>query len=103
MTCARAGYSLETRCHLGRVIEFDTQSRFGWRGDIRHHPLSVMINKVLGAGGLWPDPHNPGNDTGSTWVTVPDAREQLDCQVGPSFRSVTQMSHAVAGLLQVDV
>ncbi|KAH7104063.1 Alpha/Beta hydrolase protein [Auriculariales sp. MPI-PUGE-AT-0066] len=77
-TCARLGFSLETRCHLGRVIEFDTARRYGWRKDIRHHPMNIVLDKVLGAGGLWPDVGDSGENA-TVWRDIPLSRTQEDC------------------------
>lgn len=45
--CASAGYALETRCHLGRSVVFDTVNKFGWRVDVRKHPIREVILNVL--------------------------------------------------------
>jgi lipase ATG15 len=74
--CAQGGYALETRCHLGKTIVFDTVGRLGWRVDVRKHVIRDIINKVLefqgedGEGFEWED----GRE-------VPKAREETDCVV----------------------
>ncbi|RDB22165.1 putative lipase ATG15 [Hypsizygus marmoreus] len=45
--CAQAGYALETRCHLGKSIVFDTVGRLGWKVDVRRHVIREVIRKVL--------------------------------------------------------
>ncbi|KAA1471211.1 alpha/beta-hydrolase [Dentipellis sp. KUC8613] len=45
--CASAGYALETRCHLGKSIIFDTVGKLNWRVDVRKHPIREVILKVL--------------------------------------------------------
>ena len=53
--CTHAGYALETRCHLGKSIVFDTVGRLGWAVDVRHHPIKEVVTKVLGADIGWGD------------------------------------------------
>ncbi|KZT09639.1 alpha/beta-hydrolase [Laetiporus sulphureus 93-53] len=73
--CAQAGYALETRCHLGKTIVFDTVGKLGWRVDVRTHTIKEVITKVLEAQveGGW--------DTSDDGVAldVPIAREEVDC------------------------
>lgn len=45
--CAAAGYALETRCHLGKSIVYDTVSKYDWSVDIRKHPIREVILKVI--------------------------------------------------------
>ncbi|KAF9053911.1 alpha/beta-hydrolase [Hymenopellis radicata] len=66
--CAQGGYALETRCHLGKSIVFDTVNRLGWRVDIRNHVIKNVILKVLEAGIDWEEDRE-----------VPIAREEEDC------------------------
>jgi len=51
--CTHAGYALETRCHLGKSIIYDTVSRFNWRVDVRRHVIKEVITKVLDEEGEW--------------------------------------------------
>ncbi|PLW50193.1 hypothetical protein PCASD_01901 [Puccinia coronata f. sp. avenae] len=46
-SCSVAGYALETRCHLGKSIVFDTVGKLKWAQDIRTHPIQTVIEKVL--------------------------------------------------------
>ncbi|KAJ7510028.1 alpha/beta-hydrolase [Mycena galericulata] len=67
--CAQGGYALETRCHLGKSIIFDTVNKLGWRVDLRKHTIRNVITEVLEADGIeWEEGR-----------TVPLAREELDC------------------------
>jgi len=52
--CTHAGYALETRCHLGKSVVFDTVERLGWSVDVRHHVIKEVVTKVLGAD-VWRD------------------------------------------------
>lgn len=60
------------RCHLGKVIEYDTVSNLSWAVDIRTHTILTVIEKVLG------EPWAPAIDVGRE---VPEARIQDDCVV----------------------
>ncbi|KAF4615243.1 hypothetical protein D9613_002632 [Agrocybe pediades] len=54
--CAQAGYALETRCHLGKSIVFDSVHKLGWGVDVRKHVIRQVITKVLEADGVcWGD------------------------------------------------
>ncbi|KAJ8494972.1 hypothetical protein ONZ51_g1967 [Trametes cubensis] len=46
-TCALAGIALETRCHLGQVIRYDTVSKLGWSANVVHHGIQALIDGVL--------------------------------------------------------
>ncbi|KAJ6599446.1 Alpha/Beta hydrolase protein [Mycena sp. CBHHK59/15] len=46
-TCALGGYALETRCHLGQRILYDTVSHRGWGVDARQHGIQFIIDKLL--------------------------------------------------------
>ncbi|EKM82470.1 hypothetical protein AGABI1DRAFT_34300 [Agaricus bisporus var. burnettii JB137-S8] len=45
--CAHAGYALETKCHLGKSIVFDTVGKLGWHVDVRTHVIKVVIKRLL--------------------------------------------------------
>lgn len=80
--CAQAGYALETRCHLGRSIVFDTVGRLGWRVDVRKHVIKEVIEGVL-----------EYEEEGERWEweegrEVPAAREEIGCEVGLFFFSL---------------
>jgi hypothetical protein len=45
--CASVGYALETRCHLGKSIIFDTAGKMGWRVSLQKHPIKNLILDVL--------------------------------------------------------
>ncbi|KAJ6502398.1 alpha/beta-hydrolase [Mycena sanguinolenta] len=67
--CFQAGYALETRCHLGKSIIFDTINKLGWRVDVRKHPIKEIITKVIEAEDVeWEEGRN-----------VPLARADPDC------------------------
>ncbi|EIW83926.1 alpha beta-hydrolase [Coniophora puteana RWD-64-598 SS2] len=69
-SCALGGYALETGCHLGKSIVYDTVSQYGWSVDIRTHGVVNVIDKVLG------EPWKPSEDMGRH---VPEAAFEKDC------------------------
>lgn len=79
--CAQGGYALETRCHLGRSIVFDTVNKLGWKVDVRKHVIRDVITKVLEAEDIeWED----GRE-------VPLARAEEDCVVSVSALTQNQV------------
>ena len=70
--CAQAGYALETRCHLGKSIVYDTVGRLGWRVDIRKHVIKEVITHVIEA-----EPEGGWDDNRE----VPVAKAEEDCLV----------------------
>ena len=60
--CAQAGYALETRCHLGKSIVYDTVGKLGWKVDIRKHVIKEVITHVIEADveGGWEDDREEG-------------------------------------------
>jgi lipase ATG15 len=73
--CASAGYALETRCHLGKSIVYDTVGKLGWRVSLQTHPIKTLILRVLESGEEWEE----GRD-------VPSAVEEVDCIVRSSSK-----------------
>ncbi|KAJ7290332.1 Alpha/Beta hydrolase protein [Mycena rebaudengoi] len=67
-TCAIAGFAMESQCHLGQRVLFDTVSKRGWSVDSRQHGIQFVIDKVLNED--W-DPENG--------LEVPAVDEQTDC------------------------
>ena len=51
--CTHAGYALETRCHLGKSVIFDTVNKLGWSVSVRHHVIRGVVTDVLGADDVW--------------------------------------------------
>ncbi|GAA6058785.1 hypothetical protein JCM10212_001901 [Sporobolomyces blumeae] len=46
-SCAIGGFALESRCHTGKTILYDTVDRLGWSVDIRTHPIHIVIDYLL--------------------------------------------------------
>jgi lipase ATG15 len=63
-SCAIAGYAMESRCHLGKIIKYDTVSKLNWSVDIRTHSIRNVVEHILSKD--WP---------------VPEAKEEVDCVV----------------------
>lgn len=45
--CYLGGFALETRCHLGQRILYDTVTRRGWSVDSRSHSIQFLIDNLL--------------------------------------------------------
>jgi lipase ATG15 len=62
--CASGGYALEsqwvpficflktvlnehTRCHLGKIIKYDTVTKLGWYSSVSHHVITALTENVL--------------------------------------------------------
>jgi len=69
--CVAAGYALETRCHLGKSIVYDTVGKLGWNVDVRTHVIRTVITRVL-------DLENVQWEEGRE---VPQAKAEVDCTV----------------------
>ena len=94
--CAQAGYALETRCHLGKTIVFDTVGKLGWRVDVQTHTIKTVIQKVLeiDVEGGW-DRTEDG-----IALDVPLAKEEEDCVVSIACLAVTPFADVFATLTQ---
>jgi len=68
--CATGGYAMETGCHLGQVIKYDTVSK-GWAVDSRTHGIVVVIEKILSQD--W------GTTEGESGHIVPEPADEEDC------------------------
>ncbi|KAJ4477345.1 alpha/beta-hydrolase [Lentinula aciculospora] len=69
-SCALGGYAMESRCHLGKSIIYDTVSNSSWAVDVRTHGIVAVIEKVLS------DPWPPSVEVGRE---VPEAVYEEDC------------------------
>jgi lipase ATG15 len=52
--------ALESKCHTGKTILYDTVTVKGWSVDIRTHSIVQIINKVLAD--PWPVADEPGDE-----------------------------------------
>ncbi|CAL1703174.1 unnamed protein product [Somion occarium] len=46
-TCAIGGFALETGCHLGKVIKYDTVTHLKWSVNVGNHGIAVVIDHLL--------------------------------------------------------
>ncbi|KAG8924053.1 putative lipase atg15 [Tulasnella sp. 408] len=68
--CSKGGYAMETRCHMGKSIVYDTVEKKGWYNSLARHPIKVVITQVLNED--W------GNVTKGE-RPVPEASSEEDC------------------------
>ncbi|KJA19504.1 hypothetical protein HYPSUDRAFT_69247 [Hypholoma sublateritium FD-334 SS-4] len=69
-SCALGGYAMETACHLGKSIVYDTVSNSSWSVDVRTHGIVNVIERLLA------DPWPPSVEIGRE---VPEAVAESDC------------------------
>ncbi|PPQ91405.1 hypothetical protein CVT25_014293 [Psilocybe cyanescens] len=69
--CAQAGFALETRCHLGQTIVFDTVNKLGWDVDVRKHVIREVVTKVLEGDVWWGDDDDEEEDQDEDdWIII---------------------------------
>ena len=51
--CSIGGFALESRCHLGQVILYDTVQKLKWSVDSRTHGIKVVVDKLLADESEW--------------------------------------------------
>lgn len=61
--------AIETRCHIGESILYDTVGKKGWSVDVRTHRITEIINRVLN----------------EDWDDSPSDDDQLEEEVSASF------------------
>lgn len=61
---------MHSRCHLGKVIKYDTVSKRNWSVAIRSHGIKFIIEELLNDD--WEDVENGGR-------SVPVGEEEVDC------------------------
>ena len=71
-SCALGGYAMESKCHLGRSIVYDTVSNLSWSVDIRTHTIVNVIERLLAS--PWPPAVEQGRE-------VPEAVPEENCVV----------------------
>ncbi|THH26746.1 hypothetical protein EUX98_g7438 [Antrodiella citrinella] len=70
--CAIGGFALETKCHLGKVIRYDTVTKLGWSVSTNSHSIMVVIDSLLSKDYDW-------SDGAGEKRAVPMAIEEDDC------------------------
>ena len=51
--CSIGGFALESRCHLGQVILYDTVQKLGWSVNARNHGIKVVVDNLLADDSQW--------------------------------------------------
>lgn len=74
---------METRCHLGEVIRYDTVGELGWGVSLRTHPIEVVMHQVLGID--W-------QEEGSTTAVVPKPKKAVDVEGEDGVCSVSVLA-----------
>ncbi|KAJ2026937.1 putative lipase atg15 [Coemansia sp. S610] len=77
-SCYYAGYALESKCHNGRTMVFDTVARRSWRMDIRHHRINEVLYFVL-------EPWGIGDPEETIPPLLPEDKDCVDCGLWTFF------------------
>jgi lipase ATG15 len=73
-SCALGGYAMETRCHNGKSIVYDTVSNLSWAVDVRTHGIVNVIEQVLSK------PWEPSVELGrEVPEAVPEDEDCVEC------------------------
>ncbi|KAJ3888084.1 Alpha/Beta hydrolase protein [Lentinula edodes] len=74
-TCANAGFAMESRCHLGKIMRYDAVGKLGWRVGVQNHPISTVIENLLSE-----DWEKAGEKIGALGRETPElVEEDSDC------------------------
>lgn len=71
--CSIGGFALETRCHNGQVILYDTVQKLGWSVNIRNHLIKNVVDRLLADDGDWKPEFNgevDDDDDGKGWFSA---------------------------------
>jgi len=93
-TCGIAGYAMESRCHLGNIIEYDTVTNLSWPVRLANHPIVTVIDHILSK--PWPAAEELG-------LEVPALKRQDDCVVRMLLLDSVLLPDLLAGLFPVGV
>ncbi|KAJ2747733.1 putative lipase atg15 [Coemansia sp. BCRC 34301] len=77
-SCYYAGYALESKCHNGRIMVFDTVARRNWRMDIRHHRINEVIYLVF-------EPWGNIDSEEAMPLLLPEDKDCVDCGLWTFF------------------
>ncbi|KAH8831375.1 alpha/beta-hydrolase [Flagelloscypha sp. PMI_526] len=69
-SCALGGYAMESKCHTGVTIVYDTIQNLSWSSDVRTHTIGTIIERLLS------EPWAPSEEIGRE---VPEPTPQDDC------------------------
>ncbi len=70
---------MSSRCHIGRLIVYDTVTNLSWSVNIRQHGIVNVIDNILNTTWL------PSEEIGRE---VPAPKVEEDCVVSPSCSAV---------------
>ncbi|KIY43846.1 alpha/beta-hydrolase [Fistulina hepatica ATCC 64428] len=70
-SCSIGGYAMESQCHTGQSVVYDTVGNLSWSVDIRTHTIVNVIEKLLS------NPWIPSVELGRE---VPEPHPQTDCE-----------------------
>ncbi|KAG8213328.1 Alpha/Beta hydrolase protein [Butyriboletus roseoflavus] len=90
-SCALGGYAMETKCHLGTSILYDTVSNLSWAVDVRKHGIVNVIDNILDK------PWQPSVEVGRE---APLAKPETECV---SQRRETQLLRVDHDLEQLEM
>jgi lipase ATG15 len=94
-TCGIAGYAMESQCHIGNVIEYDTVTNLSWSVRLTTHPIATVIENILSK------PWAMAEELG---LEVPPIKRQDDCVVRWVLMLLLALCvDPLAGLLPVGV
>lgn len=51
--CSIGGFALESRCHLGQVVLYDTVQKLKWSVNARNHGIRVVVDSLLADDSEW--------------------------------------------------
>ena len=77
-SCNTVGVALETRCHLGQTVKYDTVTQLGWSANIIHHGIAALIDVLARQDIDWAGSGMKGS--------VPAAAPETDCVVSACMR-----------------
>jgi hypothetical protein len=89
-----AGYAMESRCHLGNIIEYDTVTNLSWSVRLTTHPIATVIEEVLSK------PWTAAEEQG---LEVPAFKRQDDCIVSVLSLDSVLVPDLLAGLFPVGI
>jgi len=79
--CARTGFALETKCHIGQSIVYDTGRYLGWSVGVLSHRMTQVLSELLSED--WDKRVLRGRSVPSsvaaTLGAVPEAQHETDC------------------------
>ncbi|KAH6899248.1 Alpha/Beta hydrolase protein [Coprinopsis sp. MPI-PUGE-AT-0042] len=70
-SCAIGGFAMETRCHLGQVMRFDTVGKLGWSVGVGTHSIQYVIEHLLGPNSEWKEDEEEVPTGDAQWFPFP--------------------------------